>query len=100
MGLGRFVYSDRVRKISQKQHPLFFLLCLVDSIEPLKTYSDRSMLDSIKLDIQSDKILVQIDTIPCPCIKTTYMNKVLNLNDWLTDAKCEDGSLTIKIDTL
>ncbi len=100
MGLGRFVYSDKVRKISQKQHPLFFLLCLVDSIEPLKTYTDNSMLHGINLDIQSDKIIIQIDSFPCPCIKTTYINKVLNLNEWLTDTKCGDGSLTIKIDTL
>lgn len=100
MGLGRFVYSDNVRKISQKQHPLFFLLCLVDSIEPLKTYSDNSMLHSINLDIQSDKIIIQIDSFPCPCIKTTYMNKVLNLNEWLIDTEYSNNALNIKLDTL
>lgn len=100
MGLGRFVYSDNVRKISQKQHLLFFLLCLVDSIEPLKTYSDNSMLHSINLDIQSDKIIIQIDSFPCPCIKTTYMNKVLNLNEWLIDTEYSNNALNIKLDTL
>ena len=73
--------------IKLEEHPLLFLFCLVDTIEPIKIVEDVSLLDKIRLEIADEGIRLEIDLI-CGC-RTRLLKNIRSLNDWLTKTEIE-----------
>ena len=72
------------RNITLADHPLLFLFCLIDSIEPLKVFGSTKDLESIDLDFSEENITVKIN-MPCGGQKIDFFNRIRSLNNWLTD---------------
>lgn len=83
---------DELVKISDKVHngeypfkmedyPIFFLFCLVDSIEPIKVVKNISLLDKIYWDIEKDSITIST-TLTCGCVERVLCN-ANGLKTWL-----------------
>lgn len=70
---------------------MFYLFCLVDSLEPIKVFRDKELLRSLFLTI-SDKELKIRSEIKCGC-HSSYFDKVKSLNDWLTPVKELDNGV-------
>ena len=98
-GIEKLVYQGEARNINLIRHPIFYLLCLVDSIEPLKTRHDVSILNEVKIDISAEKIEINLEEMKCPCKKTMYSEKTISLKDWLTDVEESDDMLIIHLKT-
>ena len=62
--------------INFKEYPLLFLLCFVDSIEPLKS----------ELELNDIKITLKKRTIIIDTKNEDYSNRIISLNKWLTRA--------------
>lgn len=77
-----------------EEYPIFFLLCLVDSIEPIKVVKDVNLLHNIFWDIQEDSITVSTN-LTCGC-KDRILQNASSLKDWLCDTETKDNSATIK----
>lgn len=87
--------DDNSHRISFSKDPLLFLLCLIDTLEPLKTYdeeSDYEILKSISFDVfcSNDTVSIKIEDL---CGK--IINKVRKCTSWLdievdikSDKKC------------
>lgn len=77
--------SESKYKISLKEHPFFFFLCLVDTIEPYKRIKDYENLSKIKLQVFNEKIEISSES------ENEDIKKVLddaeNLKNWLTSVK-------------
>ena len=73
--------------ISIKAHPIFFLFCLVDSIEPIKVFDNIDALENIHCDIASMKF--DFSKI-CFDKGVEYENKVLGLKKWLVNVSIEN----------
>lgn len=81
--LDKLVYQEKFRNI--KESPFLFLLCLVDSIEPIKIFNNKDSLHHIAFDFSNTtSINIQIDGL-CQPKKNHYLSKIKELNDWLTD---------------
>ena len=81
---------------TKDDHPLLFLLCLVDSIEPIKLLKDIGLLEKIDLSFCKTGITIsaaQIGDIQ----RCKYLGKLLSLNNWLTDVKITDTSASITL---
>ena len=87
--------SDK-RLINLHKHSLLFLLCLVDCIEPMKTILDCIYLDKIIMGFEDHKISIDINALPAK-LQQSYRKKVLDINSWLTDSKCDDNDNNIII---
>lgn len=94
--LGKFVYKKRARKIKLKSYPFLFLLCLVDTLEPIKKFNTLEVLRHISLDV--NKMKIKIDAESAQEIGNVhewekYRNSVNGLNDWLCDFQIDgDGA--------
>lgn len=93
-GLNELITDERI--ISAKKHSLLFLLCLVDSIEPMKTILDCIYLDKIIMGFEDHKISIDINALPAK-LQQSYRKKVLDISSWLTDSKCNDNDNNIII---
>lgn len=75
-GLENLITENRI--INLKRHPLLFLFCLVDTIEPLK-----NEIENIEIKISDDKINIILNN---NSEKTnSYIENVEELNGWLAD---------------
>ncbi|MCQ2254433.1 MAG: hypothetical protein MJZ29_02970 [Bacteroidaceae bacterium] len=93
--LSKQVRSDMYKyPYKMEDYPVFFLFCLVDSIEPIKVVKDVNLLHNIFWDIQEDSITVSTN-LTCGC-KDRILQNASNLKDWLCKTKTEDCSVTIK----
>lgn len=79
-----------------EDYPIFFLFCLVDSIEPIKVVKDSKCLKLVFWDIDERQIKVSTKLM-CDC-KDRIQKYASSLNDWLckTETDKDDGSVTIK----
>lgn len=96
--LSPLINVDKSKKITIQDFPVFFLFCLVDSIEPVKIVKDIDLLDRISYDIKPDNITCQIN-LKCGCGDRLYKS-MYQLNDWLCSVQNKSGEnkiLTIKI---
>jgi len=98
-GLKDFLIDDKEFKIRFEDHPTFFLFCLVDSIEFLKSVKDISLLKKIELGINNGnskecEIVVE-SKLACGC-NDNVLKSVKDLNTWLTATE-KIGDKTIKI---
>lgn len=81
--LDELIYNIESRII--KESPFLFLLCLVDSIEPIKIFNDVDKLKHMAFDFSKGKCIeIQTRKI-CQIQKEHYLSKIKELNDWLTD---------------
>lgn len=80
------------RNIRLSEHPLLFLFCLVDSIEPLKTFGGVGELKSVNVEFSPESLTISVD-MRCNGKKLDYLRKIQSLNDWLTDVE----DLSIKL---
>ena len=92
-GLNSLVYKKN-RKISYEKNPLFYLLCLADSLEPVKRGNEsdaQQILEQIKIDYyhtsKTVKITIRSYWSNSECGKQ-YIRNVKELTTWL-DVKIE-----------
>ena len=92
MNLDALCGDDPRRNITLHEHPLLFLFCLVDSIEPMKLFGNTEMLSEISVSFQDNSILFRLDKL-CDEKKQLYARKIQDLDKWLTDV----NDLTIQL---
>ena len=80
--LNGLIYSNTSREILK--FPFLFLLCLVDSIEPLKCFKDIDALKQLSFEYSPNQLIIKNIGI-CPKKFSLYKHKIENLNGWLTD---------------
>ena len=94
--LNALIHENKIIKPST--HPLLFLLCLADTIEPIKQFK-LSPLE--KIDIQFDKnaIIIMIDlSMITSKAKMGYRRKIMELKDWLiSDVEVKEETITLKL---
>lgn len=79
------------RNITLVDHPLLFLFCLIDTLEPLKVFGTIEALESIDLDFLDESITVKIN-MPCCGQKIDFFNRIRSLNSWLTEVTCIEST--------
>ena len=104
LGLENLICSDDKEKYQIKidRHPIFYLLCLIDSIEPIKTFKMYGALKKIKLGVDTNQIKIQVDAACALCGSDicqskieVYFNKAIALNNWLAKTTKSGNTLTI-----
>lgn len=68
--------------IKLSKHPLLFLFCLVDLIEPMKRFGNIECCNKIDFTLTDDCLSIT-SKIEC-CINNQYLNDIINANNWLT----------------
>lgn len=91
-GLTGLMKDEGEYPIKIEEHPIFFLFCLVDSIEPIKVVKDVNLLKKITLTI-TDKTIKFDTTLNCGCADKLIRN-FTGLNSWL----CKVENLTIYLE--
>ncbi len=106
LGLEKLICSNDKEKyqIRIDRHPIFYLLCLVDSIEPIKTIKKYDALKKVKLGVETNQIVIQVDSsctscgsIICQSKMEVYFEKAIMLNDWLTNTTRSGNTLMINL---
>lgn len=95
LGLKALVYQMKTREIQKSS--FLFLLCLVDSIEPVKFFNSVDVLKRIKVEFMEFGKISIINHGMCKMKFDGYVNKLKDLDNWLTDIKTADGIITIDI---
>jgi hypothetical protein len=81
--------------IELSKYPLLFLLCLVDSIEPLKKIKKVPKLSQIECEIKDNEIVIQ-SNLTCGC-HDAIINQAKDLNNWLTKTGVDGNQVTIHL---
>lgn len=82
-------------KINLKKHAFLFLFALIDTIDPIKTLRSFENLEKLKCEIDSDKIIFEVNDNR---FKNDYFNKVCDLKNWLIPTiEVHKNRLEIKI---
>lgn len=81
--------------ITLNEYPLFFLFSIVDSIEPIKTFNDLSILDKIFCDLENMEFNL---SGLCSPQKKEYRKKICNLEKWLTKVSKKESEDIYKIE--
>ena len=91
LDLSKLIYKTQSRII--KGAPCLFLLCLVDSIDPIKIFKDLDILNHITFDFSiAGCIDIHTDGL-CQPKKNQYLYIIKGLYDWLTDVN--DTTITL-----
>lgn len=94
-GLDKLITKEHL--IKPEKHPILFLFCLVDSIEPIKICGDYSYFDKIGLHINSqDQIELELDRLPKTIRKKIGKNG-RELKEWLTQSEEKEDKLIINL---
>ena len=95
-GLEKLIILDDKGKYKIKidRHPIFYLLCFVDSIEPIKTFKEFDALKENELGFEKNQVVIQVNS-SCDSKLDEYFEKACGLNDWLT--KTTKSGNTLKI---
>ncbi len=80
--LNKLVSSERL--INIKKDPLLYLLCLIDTIEPIKIFYDNNHLDKISIEFKNNSILIDVSKLT-ELVRCDYLGRIISLNYWLTD---------------
>lgn len=83
-GLHRLINADRIIRLNK--NPLLYLLCLVDTLEPVKLFNDTSILDNIEIEIKANTITIDASKLPDE-MRCDYLGRIVYLNNWLTDVR-------------
>lgn len=92
--LDSFVVDSVSRHILWKKHSLLFLFCLIDTIEPIKVSGKTDILDKVKVEYNSSMITLDLSALENND-KTKYLNKINDLNNWLTDVRTNEDVVSI-----
>ncbi|MBR3434893.1 MAG: hypothetical protein IKG88_03285 [Bacteroidales bacterium] len=97
-GLEKLIILDDKGKYKIKidRHPIFYLLCLVDSIEPIKTFKEFDALKEIELGFENNQVIIQVNS-SCDSKLDEYFEKACGLNDWLTKTTKSGNTLTVNL---
>ena len=87
-GLENLIKNGRI--INLKNHPLLYLFCLVDSIEPYK-----NGIENIQMTINQKRICIKHSD--CIGDKDGYLKKIYELKEWLADVTINSNDNTIEI---
>lgn len=68
--------------IKLSKHPLLFLFCIVDLIEPMKRFGNIECCNKIDFTLTDDCLSIT-SKIEC-CINNQYLNDIINAYTWLT----------------
>lgn len=91
--LDKLIYEGISREI--KKSPLLFLLCLVDSIEPIKVFHDHELTKYLEIEFKDNTIGLLFSA---PNINNDkYTNRIKGLNDWLCDISQQQDKLLIHL---
>lgn len=82
-------------KIKFEEFPIFFLFCLVDSLEPIKIIIDSDLLDKICV-VFSENVIKFKFNLTCGC-KKTLIDKYCEMNDWLCPVQIDEDNEVITI---
>lgn len=66
--------------IRLSDHPVLFLFCLVDLIEPMKRIGKMECCEKIDFEIYGDKVVISSD-LDCACVKN-YLKEISKAKDW------------------
>lgn len=91
-GLTGLMKDEGEYPIKLEECPIFFLFCLVDSIEPIKVVKNVNLLKRITLEI-TDRTIKFDTTLTCGCADILKKN-FTSLNSWL----CKVENLTIHLE--
>ncbi len=81
--------------IKLSQHPLLFLFCLVDLIEPMKRIGCMDCCDKIDFRITKNKLIIK-SNIDCN-LGQEYIKNITSANDWLTITERNNNTVTIPL---
>lgn len=84
---------DGKYKIKMKNHPFFFLFCLVDTIEPFKQIRDFKLLEKIGLEINNKRIRI-LSNLGCGC-EDKLLDNAEKLEKWLTKTERNNNYVDI-----
>lgn len=94
-GLNDLLLKKGEYKIDLNKSPLFYLFCLVDSIDPIKVVKDTELLDKIDIEINDKEITIN-SSLKCGC-KDIYYKNIRQLNQWLTKTQETRAGINISI---
>lgn len=92
--LDKLLYINKVRNIDVEKHPLLFLLCLADSIEPTKILGYEH-LDKVDVIFDSNSIKFSFDPNIENIVCKSFSHKLSELDKWLVDVD-EDLKIILK----
>ena len=85
-------------KISCSKHPLLFLFCLVDTLEPQKKILCKDLLNSISWGVKRNSLYISFAKDIKNCSKiTAYKKSISELNNWLTPTSSCDCIFKISL---
>lgn len=109
-GLNKLIINDDEKKLSIVDYPLHFMLCLLDTIEPVKRFyqlSPYEVLSNILIDIDKKKpdemIIKWSRKIRQQPQFWDWMKNISTMSEWMNvrvsacDCSCDECSLTIQI---
>ncbi len=86
-GLEALIVNSESDKLSPAEYPLQFLLCLLDTIEPVKRFTDldaKTVLENISLDIQeSGFTLAWTDAVERSQDYKSWIKSISEVGDWM-----------------
>ncbi len=93
--LNKLINDNRL--INKEKLPLLFLLCLVDTIDPIKYVNNISILECFHMEFDKDRITISVKDLP-DNIRCKYLGKLLFLRTWLSDVDIiDDNNVIIKV---
>lgn len=92
-GLEALDWLDGRRPISSIDHPVFFMFCLLDSIEPIKVIRDTELLDKLLIEMDDEALVIEI-LFKCAC-RNKMDERIKDLNNWITTASQSEGTWRI-----
>ena len=94
--------KDTFRKITYEENPILYILCIADTLEPLKAYTEipkEKILNSLDIDYTPKLKQIKFSTLSTDIDINVLYKKAKDLEEW-TSVKCNrvsDTSFSIEI---
>jgi hypothetical protein len=87
LGLDELIISKEEDKLSFKKYPFQFMLCLLDTIEPVKRFkkmSAREVLENVSIEAENDEITIAwTDKMKKQADFWDWMKNISTMKDWM-----------------
>jgi hypothetical protein len=87
LGLDKLIISKEEDKLSIDDYPLNFMLCLLDSIEPVKRFkklSAREVLENVSIEAENGEITIAwTDKMKKQADFWDWMKNISTMKDWM-----------------
>lgn len=80
--IDKLISSEKIIKINKV--PFLYLLCLIDTIDPIKFFNGNKFLDKILIDFKENSIIIDVSEVS-DNIRFDYLGRIYDLNNWLTE---------------